>query len=143
MTWNLSNVPIVNIQKNIIHFILNSFISLSVLHLKSPALRFWKKGKNSLGWVESYSYVIIENSTLEIMVSTQTPLTCSRNDNLLPQSLLYNIISSKLAEAFELTNLHAKLCDYKDNLRLTKVCFHWGKERAWGILHYHDGITIC
>ena len=122
MTWNLSNVPIVNIQKNIIHFILNSFISLSVLHLKSPALRFWKKGKNSLGWVESYSYVIIENSTLEIMVSTQTPLTCSRNDNLLPQSLLYNIISSKLAEAFELTNLHAKLCDYKDNLAFLKVC---------------------
>jgi hypothetical protein len=55
------------------------------------------------------------------MVSTQTSLTCSRNDDLLPQSLLYNIITAKLAEAFELTNLHAKICDYTDNLCSIKV----------------------
>ena len=55
------------------------------------------------------------------MVSTQTPLTCSRSDNLLPQSLLYNILTTKLAEAFEMTNMHALLCDYNDNLRSIKV----------------------
>ena len=60
-------------------------------------------------------YVII------VMVSTQTTLTCSRSESLLPQSLLYNIITSKLTEAFELTNLHATFCDYKDNLSTVKV----------------------
>jgi hypothetical protein len=56
-----------------------------------------------------------------VMVSTQTSLTCCGSDDLLPQSLLFKIITSKLAEAFELTNLRAKIGDYTDNLISTKV----------------------
>ena len=59
------------------------------------------------------------------MVSTQTTLTCSRSDNLLPHSLLYNIITSKLTEAFELTNFHATFCDYNDNLGHIKVQYYY------------------
>ena len=90
----------------------------------------WIQGLSSLGQLPLPSEKSQKIShSYQVMVSTQTSLTCSRNDSLLPQSLLYNIISSKLAEAFTLTSLHAKLNDYQDNLAFLKVCLIIGSRR--------------
>ena len=49
-------------------------------------------------------------------ISTQTSLSCPGYDNLLPQTLLFNLATTKVAEAFQLANTHANSAHYKDDL---------------------------